>query len=146
MRLPALKFIIAGSLIIGAVCFLMFSGINNALVYYYTLTELETQAAELKGRGVRISGHVQPGSIVLGPRSSVDFVVLERATGKTIPVHYEGIIPDTFKDEAEVVVAGPFDPAADAFEAHTLLAKCPSKYEERGDEHPEAIPQVSSLQ
>ena len=148
MRLPALKFLVAGSLIIGGICYLMFSGINNALVYYYTLTELETQAADLKGRGVRVSGHVQTGSIVRGANSSVDFVVLERDTGKTLSVHYKGIIPDTFKDEAEVVVAGLFDTGAHPFQADTLLAKCPSKYEELGDKHPEEVtrPQVSSLQ
>ena len=39
-----------------------------------------------------------------------------------------GIIPDTFVDEADVVVEGARRPDG-VFEATTLLAKCPSKYE-----------------
>ena len=48
-----------------------------------------------------------------------------------LKVRYEDVVPDTFKDHAEVVVEGRM--ASDgAFDATTLLAKCPSKYE--GDE------------
>jgi cytochrome c-type biogenesis protein CcmE len=69
---------------------------------------------------------------------TVDFVMTEG--GATLPVRYTGIVPDTFKDEAEVVVEGVLNPDKASFQAHTLLAKCPSKYEgladtETGREH-----------
>ena len=37
-------------------------------------------------------------------------------------------MPDTFKDDAEVIVAGQVQPDG-SFEAQELIAKCPSKYE-----------------
>jgi cytochrome c-type biogenesis protein CcmE len=148
-RIPHAKFLIAGALIIGTICFLMFSGIDDAMVYYYTVSEVQSAGQELSGKGIRISGHVQPGSIRQSNNGTVvDFEVYERSTGKTILVSYTGLIPDTFKDDAEVVVEGVYDPLNPTFRANTLLAKCPSKYEGRADQHPEDVPVncISSVQ
>ncbi|MFZ0428661.1 MAG: cytochrome c maturation protein CcmE [Acidobacteriota bacterium] len=141
MKLPHAKFLIAGALIVGGICYLMFSGINGSMVYYYTLTELSQQAPRLAGQGVRISGHVRPGSIDRDKNGSrVQFEVYEKGSDREIPVVYAGIIPDTFKDDAEVVVEGIYDPSSPTFTANTLLAKCPSKYEAMANEHPDDIP------
>jgi cytochrome c-type biogenesis protein CcmE len=141
MKLPHAKFLIAGALIVGGICYLMFSGINGSMVYYYTLTELSQQAPRLAGQGVRISGHVRPGSIDRDKNGSrVQFEVYEKGSNREIPVVYAGIIPDTFKDDAEVVVEGIYDPSSPTFTANTLLAKCPSKYEAMANEHPDDIP------
>lgn len=139
--LPHAKFIVAGFLIFGSIGYLMWSGVSDSMIYYYTVSEVCERGEELTGKGIRVSGHVQPGSIVRGDAGSqVAFVVFERDAEKAIDVTYRGVIPDTFKDNAEVVVEGTFDPSARHFEATTLLAKCPSKYEEMGDEHPEEFP------
>ena len=130
-RLPAPKFIVAGLLIIGAVSYLMFSGINDNMVYYYTLSELLEKKADLAGVGVRIHGHVSSGTIRIDrEQSQVDFLVMEKKTTHTLPVTYQGIIPDTFKDGAEVVVEGTYQADRNHFQATVLMAKCPSKYEE----------------
>jgi cytochrome c-type biogenesis protein CcmE len=137
MRIPKAKFIIAGSLILGGIGFLMFSGIDGSMVYYYTVSEIHRDGSELSGKGIRVSGHVLPGSVLKNSSgSAVEFVVFEKSSNRRMPVHYEGLIPDTFKDNAEVVVEGVFDSNSPVFEATTLLAKCPSKYEAMGDEHP----------
>lgn len=139
--MPHLKFIVAGSLIIGAICYLMFSGINDSMVYYYGISELTAQADELADKGVRVSGYVSPGTIKRSERlSRVEFVVFEKKSKETLSVVYQGIIPDTFKDNAEVVVEGVYQPEQRLFRAGTLLAKCPSKYEGKGQEHPKDIP------
>jgi len=128
--MPQPKFLIAGVLIIGAISYLMFSSINSSMVYYHTVTELLEKAESLAGQGVRLSGHVAPGSIDRNDKEKrLQFLVLEKATQKTIPVTYSGIVPDTFKDAAEVVVEGKYDVQQGEFQAHVLLAKCPSKYE-----------------
>lgn len=130
-RLPAPKFIVAGLLIVGAVSYLMFSGINDTMVYYYTLSELKEKKSELAGVGLRIHGHVSSGTIRIDrERSQVDFLVMEKETPNTLPVTYQGIIPDTFKDGAEVVVEGIYQADRHHFQATFLMAKCPSKYEE----------------
>jgi len=41
---------------------------------------------------------------------------------------YTGIVPDTFKDDSEVVLTGML--TKDGFMANDLTAKCPSKYDE----------------
>jgi cytochrome c-type biogenesis protein CcmE len=135
--MPHLKFIIAGLLIVGAISFLMFSGINDSMVYYYRISEVLERAPSLQDKGIRVSGFVAPGSIQTRPSESVvEFVVFEKDSDQTITVVYQGLIPDTFKDHAEVVVEGAFDLENRTFHATNLLAKCPSKYESQGEEHP----------
>ncbi len=130
-RLPAPKFIVAGLLIVGAVSYLMVSGIDDNMLYYYTLSELMEKKSELAGVGVRVHGHVSSGTIrIHRERSQVDFLVMEKKTTHTLPVTYQGIIPDTFKDGAEVVVEGTYQAGRHHFQATILMAKCPSKYEE----------------
>ncbi len=128
--MPRTKFLIAGGLIVAAITLLMWSGVNSSMVYYYSVSELHSQSDRLYDKGIRVSGQVAVNSIRLeSSRSEVEFRILERATGQTLPVEYMGIIPDTFKDRAEVVVEGKYDSTDGIFHATTLLAKCPSKYE-----------------
>lgn len=139
--MPQLKFLVAGAFILSAVSYLMFSGIDGSMVYYYTVSEFLEKSEDLSGRGTRVSGHVSPGTIVSDTtQAKVEFTVFERKNGSTLPVVYQGIIPDTFKDNAEVVVEGMYHSEGNLFEATVLLAKCPSKYEALGDEHPDGIP------
>ena len=46
----------------------------------------------------------------------------------SLPVVYSGVVPDAFKQNADVVVEGSLTRAG-TFEADSLLVKCPSKYE-----------------
>jgi cytochrome c-type biogenesis protein CcmE len=141
MRIPHAKFVFAGALIIAGICYLMFSGISESMVYYYTVSELRGQSPNMISKGVRVSGHVRPGSIQVSDNGTrADFLVYEKSTDESIPVTYSGIIPDTFKDSAEVVVEGTYEVSSGTFVATTLLAKCPSKYEGKADEHPGDYP------
>jgi len=139
--MPKLKFLVAGAFILSAISYLMFSGIDESMVYYYTVSEFMEKSEDLSDRGIRVSGHVSPGTIVSDTtQAKVEFTVFERESGSTLPVVYQGIIPDTFKDNAEVVVEGRYHTEGNLFEANVLLAKCPSKYEALGEEHPDGIP------
>ena len=63
------------------------------------------------------------------------FTIKDKDGGATLPVDFAGIIPDTFVDDADVVVEG--NRRADGiFAATTLLAKCPSKYESADGQAP----------
>ena len=87
---------------------------------------------------IRLAGRVVPGSIHRDPRTStVRFQVWQPLDGTSggfsapVSVRYHGMVPDTFRDGAEVVLEG--DLSADGiFRAETLLAKCPSRYEGKG--------------
>jgi cytochrome c-type biogenesis protein CcmE len=99
---------------------------RGSMVYYLTVSEfLSHPPSDLDGH-FRVNGKVEAGSIVkeqgiLGAR----FLVTD---GKnTLPVIFRKELPDTFVDNAEVVVEGKMQNGT--FEARTLFAKCPSKYE-----------------
>ena len=51
----------------------------------------------------------------------------------TFPVVYEGVLPDTFTDDIEVVLEGRFGTDG-VFQAKTLLTKCGSRYEAAPEE------------
>ncbi len=100
------------------------------LVYYLTVGEfLGRQGKADLGENFRINGNVVAGSIQRSPGApGARFVMTDGS--KTLPVAYAKETPDTFVDTSEVVVEGSLGPDG-VFAAHTLLAKCPSKYEAR---------------
>jgi len=115
------------AVVVGVVVYLFVTGMRDTMVYYFTVGEVLAKEGKI-GKGARVNGHVVPGTIhkdVMNLR--LEFGITD---GKqTLPVVYRGITPDTFKEGAEVVVEGKYDQAGKTFQAHTLLAKCPTKYE-----------------
>ena len=118
---------IAVSLILVAVGFIMYTGIQETSVYYYTVSEVVEQQSQLIGEPLRIAGEVVPGSINQDNTGLIHEFMIEEG-GKMIPVVYRDIAPDTFQDRAEAVVEGTLDEHG-TFQATFLMAKCPSKYE-----------------
>lgn len=108
------------------------------LVYYLTVSEYLDQQGDLPPQGFRVNGNVVPGSIV---RDDIGMGVTFAITDgeREMQVAYAKELPDTFKAGAEVVVEGRVSPDG-VFQASFLLAKCPSKYEKQGAEHPENVP------
>ena len=80
---------------------------------------------------VRVRGKVEEGSIVQ-KAGSADVTFTLADAGASLKVRYSardhGPIPDTFVDGASAIVTGSLDESG-IFQAHTLQAKCPSKYE-----------------
>jgi cytochrome c-type biogenesis protein CcmE len=122
---------IGALIVVAALGYLAVTGVNQEMVPYVSIAEVKAATVESGVRGVRVKGRVIDGTIeVAGPRE-VWFEMEEHefhGGEETLRAHYTGVLPDTFKDGAEVVLAGKVD-AAGHFEAHELLAKCPSKYE-----------------
>lgn len=121
------KFLIALALIGLGLTYLMYSGITQTTVYYYTVAEA-LERPELADKNIRVSGKVKVGSVDQRAMK-VSFVVEDQQKPREFPVVYQGVIPDTFKEHAEVILEGRFAADRSAFEANVLLAKCPSKYE-----------------
>ena len=145
--MPHLKFVIVGTLILGAVSYLMFSGINDSMVYYYTVSEALEMEQELSNRGIRVSGYVQAGSIQKdNSQSQVEFLVFEKESDQTLPVIYQGIIPDTFKDNAEVLVEGMYRPEGlvprDSAPDSTHNQSCIRSLCSPARQHPQSTPLV----
>ncbi len=126
-------FVLAAVVLLGVVGYLMVTGMQGSMTYYFTPDELaaklaaDPSAAEL---GVKVGGRVVPGSVRHDPRTlDLRFEVVDIQTGKTrFPVHYQGPLPDTFEEGRDVVIEGQYAPGG-TFEATTVLTKCGSRYE-----------------
>ncbi len=115
------------------VTWLVWTGITDTMVYYLTPVELIERveaSPALADQGVKVSGDVVPGSY----RTSSDellhtFEVADPDDPQVrITVHFRHPIPDTFNDEAEVVMEGRYL-GDGVFEATEVLTKCGSRYE-----------------
>ena len=122
-----LKFVLIGVGIMASMSFLMVVGMSGSGGYVYYLSVSEFLAAPPGDTDFRVNGKVTEGSIVR-QASGQDVTFVMNDGTSSLAVRYHGIIPDTFVDRADVVVEGQLLDN-DVFEAHTLLAKCPSKYE-----------------
>lgn len=124
-RVP-LKLIGAGLLILFGVAYLVFTSLRATTVYYWTVPELFAQPPQ-DGRPVRVSGVVVPGS-ALQEGTLLRFVMKDEGSAEQLTVHYDGVVPDIFQDHVQVVVEGQLR-ADGTFQATTLLAKCPSRFQ-----------------
>jgi cytochrome c-type biogenesis protein CcmE len=131
MRTPGsrtVKIVVAAVVVIVAAGVLLWLSIGRSAVYYYSVTELKSIT---EVGNVRVSGELTGGTLVQENGTHFTFTIRDRDNaGDTLQVVYDGALPDTFKDAdgSEVVVEGTRS-AAGVFEAHTFIAKCPSKYE-----------------
>ncbi|MBI4285533.1 MAG: cytochrome c maturation protein CcmE [Chloroflexi bacterium] len=121
------KFIIGGIILLVALGYLGFTGFMGAATYYYKVSELVALGDSGYDQSVRVNGKVVPGSVVKEAQGRIlKFTVADEAA--SLPVYYEGIVPDTFKEDVEIVVEGKLT-SNGVFQAKTLLPKCPSRYE-----------------
>lgn len=123
-----MKLLVCGVLIVAAVVYLVSTAMSSTMVYYVTVSELKAGTGAAARPQVRLAGLVV-GSSIERQGSSLRFEVADGVTGERIPVAYRGVVPDIFGDGIEVVVDGRYVREAGVFEAQTLLAKCPSKFE-----------------
>ncbi len=133
MKLPSMKFFVPTLLIVLAVGYLITSSTSQTLIYYYSVEEFQSQLNRLQSRGIRINGKAA-GIETQGGECRFQVV----GEQESLAVVYRGLLPDTFKEGSEVVIEGRWNPAEQHFEATTVLAKCPSKYE--GADDPEGHP------
>jgi cytochrome c-type biogenesis protein CcmE len=134
MKTKKLKFVAGAAIIIAAVVLLAVSGMEESKAYYQTVQELKAMGPRSEGVRVRVAGIVVPGSIARRD-SGVSFQISQGS--EALSVHYVGRdpLPDTLVDEAEAVVEGYLQGNGN-FEAHSVQAKCASKYEaEYGSEY-----------
>ncbi|KPK68303.1 MAG: cytochrome C biogenesis protein CcmE [Acidithiobacillales bacterium SM23_46] len=98
---------------------------RSNLVYFYSPTEvLEGKAP--RDQTIRIGGMVEKGSVKrAGDSLVVQFVVTDM--NKSIPVRYEGILPDLFRDGQGVVTLGRMGTDG-TFAAREVLAKHDENY------------------
>ncbi len=107
---------VAAALVLGA--------LRNSIVFFNSPTDVAEKSVP-PGARIRIGGLVKPGSVERGDNLQVRFAVTD---GKSdISVHYQGIVPDLFREGQGVVAEGKLEPGG-TLAADTVLAKHDERY------------------
>jgi cytochrome c-type biogenesis protein CcmE len=122
-------YLVALALFLSGVGYLMYSGLTENSVYFLNVSEALASPQE-KLTAVRLFGTVAERDLAqLDGSLGVRFRLEDKDNkAQTIVVQYQGAVPDTFKPGAEVIVEGAMGHSG-AFNAKTLMTKCPSKYQ-----------------
>ena len=123
-----LALIVSIGIVVCSLGFLVYTGLNANMVYYFHVDEFLSKAPALQGETVKVNGKVVEDTIAKS-QMNYRFTICGFQKENRLNVEYHGVVPDTFKDGSDVVVEGRLDPQTQVFRASTLLAKCPTKYE-----------------
>ncbi len=120
-----LAWIAAGVAVLGLAVALVLNAFQSNLVFAFTPSQVAAKEAP-QGRAFRIGGMVETGSLARIPNSlDVKFVVTD--TAQRVPVVYNGLLPDLFKEGKGVVAQGTIGPDG-VFRATEVLAKHDENY------------------
>jgi cytochrome c-type biogenesis protein CcmE len=108
--------------VVGIAAALVLNAFQSNLVFFYTPSQVASNEAPLE-RTFRLGGLVVAGS-VKREGVLVNFAVTD--TAKIVPVKFEGILPDLFKEGKGVVAQGRM--RGTVFEAREVLAKHDENY------------------
>ena len=109
---------------------LLYSTLSEGTEYYKLVEEVMVEPDRWEGRNLQLHGFVVPNSIAR-KRDSLEwrFKVQSRDRAHVVNATYTGVVPDTFKDDAEVVLKGRLTGEGFHVAPNGVMAKCPSKYE-----------------
>ena len=103
---------------------LMLNAFRDSIVFFNLPTDVAAKHVP-PGTRIRLGGLVKDGSVTRGSDLNVRFEVTD---GKSeIPVSYQGVLPDLFREGQGVVAEGALD-AGGTFNADTILAKHDETY------------------
>jgi cytochrome c-type biogenesis protein CcmE len=108
---------------------LMWFSLREDTEYYKHVEEVMVSPQQWEGRPLQLHGYVVPGSITRARTDSLEWRFKVQNKGSSVNASYHGVVPDTFKDDAEVVLRGKLTPDGFNVMPNGVMAKCPSKYE-----------------
>ncbi|MBC6428444.1 MAG: cytochrome c maturation protein CcmE [Cellvibrionales bacterium] len=120
--LALLGLVVAASLALGLVLYALRQNIN----LFFTPSQIVAGVVPLNQR-LRVGGLVVPGSVERAP-DSLAVVFLVTDTAATVPVTFEGILPDLFRPGQGVVAVGRLD-AQGTVRAEQVLARHDENYQ-----------------
>ena len=117
--------IVGGLATLAVVSTLVLNAFQDNLVFFFSPSQVATKEAPAD-RSFRLGGLVEEGSVKRSSDSlAVQFVVTDGA--KAIPVTYNGLLPDMFREGKGVVAQGRLD-SGGTFHADQVLAKHDENY------------------
>ena len=117
--------LIGGSLgVLALAVGLVLNALSGSIVFFNSPTDIAEKHLGPNTR-IRLGGLVKDGSVVRGADLRIRFEVTD---GKNeVPVRFQGIVPDLFREGQGVVAEGKLD-SKGIFEADTVLAKHDERY------------------
>ncbi len=134
-----IKIAVTAVVLASAFGFMMWTTLRDGAEYFKHVDEVVAQRSELEGKKLQLHGYVVPGSIATKPNTLEYWFQIQNnpirsgEPGHVMTIRYTGVVPDTFKDEAEVVLKGELTKDGGFHtDPNGVIAKCPSKYEAAG--------------
>jgi cytochrome c-type biogenesis protein CcmE len=103
---------------------LMLNAFRDSIVFFNSPSDVAEKHIA-PGTRIRLGGLVKAGSLVPGDDLKVSFEVTDG--GHEIPIVYQGVLPDLFREGQGVVAEGALD-GSGVFNADTILAKHDETY------------------
>jgi cytochrome c-type biogenesis protein CcmE len=126
MSAKALKISATVAVVALALTGLLFTTLREDTQFYKHVDEVMNDPAPWHGRRLQLHGYVNG---IERKRNSLDYRFNVQSNGSVVQASYSGVVPDTFKEGAEVVLKGTLGPEGFHVERNGVMAKCPSKYE-----------------
>jgi len=120
------KILLTTAVLIAAFTGLMWTSMQEGTAYYKHVDEVMVNPDAWVGKRLQVHGYA---SNISWKPSTMDYRFEIENNGHTVMAEYTGVVPDTFQDEAEVVVSGRLEGRTLIVEPDGIMAKCPSKYE-----------------
>ena len=125
------RFLIGGVIILAALAYIIYGGMQQALVYFKMPSELRAEESALKGKFVRMGGMVVKGSMEKDLQNlTYKFQITDG--GASFPVYFKGVPPDLFVEGKGAVVEGRVE-SDGVFHATTIMAKHAEDYSPHAD-------------
>lgn len=131
MSTKAIRATLSALAIIPAFVAVMYTTVAQDAVYYKHVNEVMNAPDQWYGKPMQLHGFVVDQSILQRP-NTLDYRFKIKTDEYSVVADYTGIVPDTFKDGAEVVLSGRLGPEGFKVDPNGVTAKCPSKYEAAG--------------
>ena len=141
MKGRKLKYLLAGGIVVAALAGMIYSGVKESMVYFYTPTELVQKKDSVQGKSLRVGGMVVDGSIRWDPQNLLLTFQLTDGQG-TVFVRHKGTAPDLFKEGAGAVVEGAWT-SEGYFRSNNIMAKHSEEY--KPPAHPETLESKKEL-
>jgi len=126
MSKKAARAVISAVILVGALVLLLFTTMKEDVQMFKHVDEVAQDPSAWYGKHLDLHGYVA-GTVMVRP-NTLEYQFDVQNNGKTIKASYTGVVPDTFKTGAEVVLKGRLSPEGFLVEHDGVMAKCPSKY------------------
>lgn len=122
---------LSAAAVVGLLVFAMSD--SQSFEYYKHVDEVMRDPTSWQDKRLQLHGFVVPGSIakrIDRDHQKLEYKFQVENCGVVTEARFAGVVPDTFKEGAEVVLKGQL--RGDTFHTNEVMAKCPSKYAQEG--------------